>query len=63
MGNDEQAADQMVNLADFATMAGFPLELVKKELLDTDTNTDQVCMTELRTFMLKYLDKVMIKDN
>ncbi len=60
MGQQEQESDQMVDLADFATMAGFPIELVKKELFDKHESCDQVSMNELREFMLKYLNETMI---
>lgn len=59
MGQQEQDSEQMVNLADFATMAGFPLELVKKELFEKHESSDQVSMSRLREFMIKYLDKTM----
>lgn len=53
--------DQRVNLEQFAEMAGFPVELVKKELLGSNQSADEISMEELRSFMLKYLDKAMIE--
>lgn len=60
---DEQGTklEERVNLAQFAEMAGFPVELVKKELLGADSNEDEITMAALRGFMLKYLDKAMIE--
>lgn len=53
--------DEMVSLAKFAEMAGFPIELVKRELFEGANCSDEISVTELRGFMLKYLDKTMIE--
>ena len=52
--------DDKVSLEQFAEMAGFPVELVKQELLDGVDSDDQISVEALREFMLKYLDKTMM---
>ena len=51
------ADDQLVDLNEFANMAGFPVELVRKELVLEQGSEDKVTMGQLREAMLKYLDK------
>jgi hypothetical protein len=55
--------DLNVNLNEFASMVGFPVELIKKELFESgsskDKNQEDISMDELRQVMLKYLDKTM----
>ena len=53
---------QMFTLADFAEMAGFPVELVKKELfLDEHFKDDEpLPLPVLRQAMVSYLNKSMI---
>lgn len=48
--------DQLVDLNEFASLAGFPVELIKKELVLSDDNDQKISMAELREAMLKYLD-------
>jgi hypothetical protein len=50
-----------VNLSEFAEMTGFPVELVKKELMMDRNSTEEVSLGELRTAMLKYLDSAMLE--
>jgi hypothetical protein len=52
--------DQKVDLKAFADMAGFPVELVKKELLQGE-NTDEVSLEDLRAAMVSYLDSTMME--
>lgn len=54
------SVEEKVSLEHFAELAGFPLELVKKELFADSDPQDEICMSELRAFMLKYLDNTMI---
>lgn len=55
--------DLKVNLSEFASMVGFPVELIKKELFESgnasNKEQDQISMDELRQVMLKYLDNTM----
>jgi hypothetical protein len=55
--------DLKVNLSEFASMVGFPVELIKKELFESGDSSkkeqDQISMDELRQVMLKYLDSTM----
>ena len=51
------ADDQLVDLNEFANMAGFPVELVRKELVLEQGSEDKVTMGQLREAMLKCLDK------
>lgn len=52
---------QSVDLSQFADMAGFPVELVKKELMVGTDGSETVSMDELRAAMLKYLDSTMLE--
>ncbi len=55
--------DLNVNLNEFASMVGFPVELIKKELFESgsseDKNKEEISMGELSEIMLKYLDNTM----
>ncbi|MAX67566.1 MAG: hypothetical protein QF441_06820 [Bacteriovoracaceae bacterium] len=59
--NDE---NRSVNLEDFAQMAGFPVELIKKELF-ADNNelkeSEEVNLEELRAAMVSYLNSTMLE--
>ena len=51
---------EKVDLDQFASMVGFPVELIKKELFESaEAETDEITMDQLRAVMLKYLDKTM----
>ncbi|MEE2671057.1 MAG: hypothetical protein VYA54_05075 [Bdellovibrionota bacterium] len=52
--------DQKVSLSDFANLAGFPVELVRKELVLDGKDSDEISMDDLRAAMLKYLDQAML---
>ena len=54
--------EEKVNLSNFAELAGFPVELIKNELL-VDKNQDDINLDDLREAMLKYLNKTMLADN
>lgn len=52
--------NKKVDIKAFAEMAGFPEELVRKELFrDADDNRD-VSLEELRAAMVTYLDLTML---
>ncbi len=53
--------EEKVNLSNFAELAGFPVELIKNELL-VDKNQDDINLDDLREAMLKYLNKTMMAD-
>lgn len=54
---------QNVDLREFALMAGFPIELIRKELFENDVSEkDEVSLDELRAAMLNYLDSAMLKE-
>ena len=52
--------DQIVDLNEFANMAGFPIELIRKELVLEEDTDAKVTMAELRAAMLKYLDQATL---
>jgi hypothetical protein len=54
--------NQTVDLTSFANMAGFPVELVKKELFANSEDSDQVSLASLRNAMLNYLDTAMLQE-
>ncbi len=49
-----------VNLTEFAELTGFPVELIKKELMIGE-KSDTVELSDLRSVMLKYLDSAMLE--
>ncbi len=53
--------DQKVDLAAFAEMAGFPIELVKKELFQNEEK-NELSLNELRAAMVNYLDSTMLEN-
>lgn len=54
--------EKKVDLESFAQMAGFPVELIRKELfLNEEANTTQVSLDELRKAMIAYLDSTMLE--
>lgn len=55
--------NQAVDLNEFANMAGFPVELIKKELFENNENTkEEVSLENLREAMINYLNKNMLED-
>ena len=58
----DQQNNENVDLDTFAEMVGFPSELIKKELFDSNIDQNNVTMDQLRTAMLKYLDSTMISN-
>ncbi|MBD65681.1 MAG: hypothetical protein CME62_10775 [Halobacteriovoraceae bacterium] len=62
-GEDEMSEaleTQKVDITEFANMVGFPVELIKKELFIDEANQEDFTMADLRTAMMKYLDKTML---
>ncbi|MDH5414613.1 MAG: hypothetical protein OEW87_10785 [Flavobacteriaceae bacterium] len=59
---NHEAENQKIDLNSFAEMAGFPVELVAKELFDGKTPTDGISLEQLREAMLGYLDSTMLED-
>lgn len=60
----EDTNSETVNLKDFAALAGFPTELVKKELFesDIDTKSDEVSLETLRDAMVNYLNQTFLDE-
>lgn len=56
------STEERVNLDSFAELTGFPIELIKNELL-FDQNQEDIDLNDLREAMLKYLNKTMLEDN
>jgi hypothetical protein len=54
--------NQVVDLNNFANLVGFPVELVKKELFNSNEEGKEVTLNELRQAMLTYLDNTMLND-
>lgn len=54
---DTPSDDQVVDLKEFASLAGFPIELIRKELVLDEQNDSTITMGQLRQVMLKYLDE------
>lgn len=57
MKNEDQ--NTQVNIESLASLAGLPLDLVKKELFE-NADCDNVSLEEIRAAMTKYIDKAMI---
>lgn len=59
MNNNEESK---VDLQSFADMAGFPVELIRKELFtEGEAESDEVSLHDLRKAMLSYLDSTMME--
>jgi len=58
----DQNETQKIDLEAFAGMVGFPSELIKKELFNSDIKENELTIKDLRAAMLKYLDSTMIAD-
>lgn len=54
--------EETVDLNSFAQMAGFPVELIKKELFNGNDGSETVTLESLRSAMLSYLDKTMLEE-
>ena len=56
--------DKKVDLDSFAEMAGFPVELIRKELFENSKEKqNEVSLDDLRKAMLSYLDSTMMEQN
>lgn len=61
MNNTEE--NQSVDLRKFAEMAGFPIELVKKELFQNNEGSEEsISLDNLRKAMISYLNKNMLQE-
>ena len=61
--NVENTNTEKVDLNAFAALAGFPTELVKKELFEGEENTnveDEVSLETLRDAMVNYLNETFL---
>ena len=55
--------NQKVNLQEFANLAGFPVDLIKKELFESsDSACEETSLEDLRAAMVNYLNKTMLED-
>ena len=59
--NSNSKAD-VVNIEEFAQMVGFPADLIKKELFESQEDQGSITMDQLRDVMLKYLNSTMLED-
>lgn len=55
--------NEKVDLEAFANMAGFPVELVRKELFQDSSNEDEISLADLRKAMLAYIDSTMLESD
>lgn len=51
-----------VNLFTLAEKTGFPLDLIKKELMLSGEGVEDIELTELRHLLLRYIDQTMIEE-
>lgn len=54
--------NQKVDLDAFANLAGFPVDLIKKELFKGQENDDEISISDLRKAMVAYLDSTMMEN-
>ena len=54
-------SEEKVDLNSFAELTGFPVDLIKNELL-MDQNQEDINLDELREAMLQYLNKTMMEE-
>lgn len=53
--------DDKVNLDSFASLTGFPVELIRKELFENANVDSEINLEDLRAAMLSYLDSTMLE--
>lgn len=51
---------EMIALESLASLTGFPVELIKKELFNGKLEEGEVSMSKLRSVMADYLDSTML---
>jgi hypothetical protein len=54
--------EQMVKLESLATLTGFPVELIKKELFNDEEIKEDISLSDLRSAMVDYIDATMLED-
>lgn len=60
--NGKTEDKENICLEEFAKMAGFPLDLVKKELFENEEQPKDLSLSELREAMLGYLSSTMMEE-
>lgn len=56
-----EESKEEVKLSALSDLTGFPVDFIKKELMLSEGGTEEVTLNELRSKMLKYLDKTMME--
>jgi hypothetical protein len=59
LGNVSEKPSEKISLEVLAQMTGFPLELIKQEVLKGH-NSQELSLEELRSAMLSYIDSTML---
>lgn len=54
--------EQVVNLESLASLTGFPIEMIKKELFHNEDVTQGVSLNRLRDAMADYIDATMLEE-
>lgn len=52
----QTTSEEVVTLGTLAELTGFPVDYIKRELLEGDEEVTEMTMTELRKRVLAYLD-------
>ena len=57
---DTLNSKSQIDLNELARLAGFPVELVKKELFSETLDSNEMSLQDLRDAMMRYLDSTML---
>ncbi len=55
-------AQELVSLESLAEMTGFPVEMIRKELFNSELKEEKVSLEDLRAAMVNYIDSTMLEN-
>ena len=53
---------ELISLESLSNLTGFPVEMIRKELFNSDLPEEKVSLAELRKAMVSYIDATMLED-
>jgi len=55
-------AQELVSLESLAEMTGFPVEMIRKELFNSELTEEKISLEDLRAAMVNYIDATMLEN-
>lgn len=55
-------AQELVSLESLAEMTGFPVEMIRKELFNSELTQEKISLEDLRAAMVNYIDATMLEN-